>query len=94
MSGSGGILECVAKALYDANHFVREWEDERTARLWHAHYRAQALAAIGAMRSCTLIYRENGDVVHEMRGAPDDIWKSLLDAAIHDEPTTEKACVA
>ena len=34
------------------------------------------------MRSQTLVYRDNGHVVHEMRGAPDDIWKALLDAAL------------
>ena len=41
-----------------------------------------ARAAIEAMRSQTLVYRDNGHVVHEMRGAPDDIWKALLDAAL------------
>lgn len=42
----------------------------------------QARAAIEAMRSQTLVYRDNGHVVHELRGAPDDIWKTLLDAAL------------
>lgn len=45
-------------------------------------YLAAARAAIEAMRSQTLVYRDNGHVVHEMRGAPDDIWKTLLDAAL------------
>ena len=43
-----------------------------------------ARAAIEAMRSQTLVYLDNGKVVHEMRGAPDDIWKTLLDAALGD----------
>ena len=43
-----------------------------------------ARAAIEAMRSQTLVYLDNGKVVHEMRGAPHDIWKTLLDAALGD----------
>jgi len=43
-----------------------------------------ARAAIEEMRSQTLVYLDNGKVVHEMRGAPDDIWKTLLDAALGD----------
>lgn len=43
-----------------------------------------ARAAIEAMRSQAFVYRDNGHVVHEMRGAPDDIWKTLLTAALGD----------
>ena len=51
---------------------------------WADLYKARARAAIMALRDATLVYRDNGMVVHELRGAPDDIWKMLLDAALSD----------
>ncbi len=43
---------------------------------------ALARVAIEALRDTTLVYRDGGEVVHELRGAPDHIWKTLLDAAL------------
>lgn len=47
-------------------------------------YVRNARAAIEALMEHTLVYRDAGHVVHEMRGAPDDIWKTLLRAALED----------
>lgn len=59
------------------------WEaDLNPTEEWKERYRVAARAAIEAMREYTLVYRQDGMVVHELRGAPDDIWKMLLDAAL------------
>lgn len=75
----------VAKAMREAN---AEPEDRPLVPFDTAPSRGKwmicARAAIEALRSQTLVYRDNGQVVHEMRGAPDDIWKTLLDAALGD----------
>jgi hypothetical protein len=52
---------------------------------FQSDYIDMACAAINALAESTLVYRDNGNVVHEMRGAPDDIWKTLLTAAIGRE---------
>ena len=70
------MVERVARAIADA-----EQEDFEG---WADLYKARARAAIMALRDATLVYRDNGMVVHELRGAPDDIWKMLLDAALSD----------
>jgi len=42
----------------------------------------KATAALDALleklKSHTLIYRDAGEVVHELRGSPNDIWQLLL----------------
>jgi hypothetical protein len=43
--------------------------------------RGLAYDALAEMRSHTLVYRQDGEMVHEMRGEPDAIWKTLLAAA-------------
>jgi hypothetical protein len=45
-----------------------------------------ARAAVRAMRSFNLVYRHDGEVVHELRGAPNDIWRAMLDGALNAEP--------
>lgn len=48
-------------------------------------YRSSARAAIRTMANHGLIYRDNGQVVHELRGAPNDIWKTMLATALAED---------
>jgi len=64
-----------------------EWNRDRGARHdintpYRGDITAAARAAIQALRDQTCVYRHGGEVIHELRGAPDDIWKALLDAAL------------
>jgi hypothetical protein len=36
------IIEQLAKAMYDANEFVRGWDHPRTNKMWHRIYRRYA----------------------------------------------------
>ncbi len=53
-----------------------------TAQANRGNLGAQALAAIEAMREMVPIVRENGEVVHELRGSPAAIWAMMFDAAL------------
>ena len=48
---------------------------------WPEHVE-QVQTVLKALRDQTCVYRQGREVVHELRGAPDDIWKTLLDAAL------------
>jgi hypothetical protein len=37
---------------------------------------------VETIRDLKVIYREDGQVVHTLIGAPDDIWKTILDGAL------------
>jgi hypothetical protein len=53
--------------------------------LWR-DYEREARAAIGAMRSAAPVVRDRaGNVIHELRGAPEDIWAMLIDGALGEE---------
>lgn len=54
---------------------------ERVAR---EHYLGHARTALEALRSFKPVIRQNGDMVHQLVGAPEDIWITLLDAAVGD----------
>lgn len=55
------------------------------ARLSDVDRRA-ARAAIEAMRECELVVRnDDGHVVHELRGAPNDIWQHMITAALSQQ---------
>lgn len=36
------------------------------------------------LRERELVMRENGMVIHEVRGAPNDVWQAMLDAAVRE----------
>lgn len=80
------MVERVARAICRSNCSPRMSRDHIECQVENAWdmWIPEARAAIEAMRSQTLVYLDNGKVVHEMRGAPDDIWKTLLDAALGD----------
>ena len=79
-----GLVERVASAIemVSLKYALRRFEGMADSDPGQGIWEEFARAAIEAMRSQTLVYRDNGHVVHEMRGAPDDIWKALLDAAL------------
>lgn len=69
--------------------------DEIQKRQWHRDGRVSdintltkedcddiARDIISMMRAHVLVYRDEGQVVHELRGAPDDLWKMLLDKVL------------
>lgn len=45
-----------------------------------------AKAALEALREFKLVFRcpHDGGVVHELRGAPEDIWQAMIDQAIKE----------
>lgn len=79
------IVETVARAIALA-HYTSTGSSEQSAEHIVDNdgdaWAPEARAAIGALRGMTLVYRDGGEVVHELRGAPDDIWETLLDAAL------------
>jgi hypothetical protein len=79
------MVESVARAIWLVGE---DWDTKASFGAMPDYgqdfWRDRARAAVGAMRNHTLVYRENGQVVHELRGAPDDIWKTLIDAALEE----------
>lgn len=87
------MVEIVARAMAIADGcdpddpaYVRYPGPTYIGVCWRDKYASKARAAITAMRETTLVYRQNGEVVHQLIGAPDDIWKTLLDAALSPTP--------
>jgi hypothetical protein len=61
-----------------------KWHDAGRTR---QDYRDEARAAIEAMEYCAPVVRdESGGVIHELRGAPSDIWAMLFAAALSTPP--------
>ena len=84
------MVERVARAIWEGDPYPGDrcaW-DELPAMNAEAGdvqglYRTLARAAIEAMRECDLVYRnEEGQVVHELRGPPNVIWKVMIDAVL------------
>ena len=44
-------IEIVAKALYAANKFKKDWDHPKINKAWHRIYRRQAKAALTALRA-------------------------------------------
>lgn len=81
------MVERVARALNAADSDGLSGEpcswDELLPH-WQGQYLAMACAAIQAMRSHKLVFREDGEVVHEVRGEPNAVWQTFLDAALNE----------
>ncbi len=69
----GSMLERVARAIW-----ASEWDEELppAGYVQHALAVQMARAAIEAMRAETLVYRQDGQVVHEQRGG----WRDIATA--------------
>lgn len=83
------LLEMVARAMrrrrFERTGVLNAFDADVPAT---AHELDDARSAIVALRSHTLVWRETGPlggVVHEIRGAPDDIWKTLLGGVLSEE---------
>ena len=70
------MVERVGRAIADA-------DDEDYMEDWR-RYDARARAAIMAMRDYIPVFRDprDGGKVHQLVGAPEDIWRTMLDAAL------------
>jgi hypothetical protein len=82
------MIERVAAAMWVARGDYPKTATE-IKMIWPAvrpELEAMARAAIEAMRDMTPVVRENGEVVHELRGAPADIWSTMMDAALGPLP--------
>lgn len=44
------MIEKMARAIYESNEFARGWDHPKTMALWHNLCRAEAIAALKAMR--------------------------------------------
>jgi hypothetical protein len=72
---------------------VGEHVIERLRREWGMSFRYDGdlpgfigRAAIEAMREVAPVVRDaDGHVIHELRGAPEDIWHLLIDAALNQK---------
>jgi len=74
------MLEKVARALCRENCL-----GEPDAAFLDANWpkwTSPARAAIEAMRSVDVVMRDGPGVVHEIRGAPNEVWKAIFDAAL------------
>ena len=71
----------VARAICDSVE-ADEFDELRSDGVIYAAYMQQARAAIEVLRDMVPVVREDGNVIHELRGSPASIWKTLLDAAL------------
>lgn len=76
------MVERVARAIYEDRNGpgATPWPSQRKPH--KAPYLRDAMAAIGAMRSAEFAVRDDTGVIHELRGAPMDTWRYLIDAAL------------
>jgi hypothetical protein len=80
------VVERVGRAIYEERN-GRGCKPWRNLTVSHRGcYELDARAAIGAMLECAPILYQDGGMVHELRGTPDDIWLMMLKAALQ---TTE-----
>lgn len=78
------MIERVAKAIYDSHEFKKGWEHPDTKRLWHEFMRAEARAAIEAMREPTdemLEASHYGEAPREPNSHY-EVWKYMIDTAL------------
>ncbi len=68
------------KDLHEPNSEGYDWDDLGLSK--RKELLREARAAIAAMRDMEVVFRENGEAVTEIRGAPADVWLVLLDAAL------------
>lgn len=80
------MREAVARAMDEALRAIES--DARLSELTDDEVRALTDAAIRTvlerLRERELVMREDGMVVHEVRGAPNDVWQAMLDAAARE----------
>lgn len=69
------MVEHVAQAMAENAGF--NWE-----YCAQSQWKDDARAGIEAMRAMVPVVRDEGRVVHELRGSPASIWSTLLDAAL------------
>jgi len=88
---TGSMVERIARAICKSNNYEPDHVGERIEGYgrWHrpawTFYKADAITALTALREYTPVVRDQGHVVHELRGAPADIWRVLIDAALQEE---------
>lgn len=76
------MVERVARAIFDKVVGPNVWGSKHYADQQKVSY-ISARAALEAMRECDLVYRnDEGQIVHELRGPPNVIWKTMIDAAL------------
>lgn len=81
VGGVTDMIERIARRLCSV--LVPEASQAVIDEAW-PDYVFAARATIEAMRECDIVIRKNGNVVHELRGSPSDIWRTLCDAALRD----------
>lgn len=75
-------IDMVARAIYEGRNGpgCTSWGLQRKAH--RAPYIADAENAIKALRNMEFQARDDGGVIHELRGPVMDTWRFLLDAAV------------
>lgn len=86
------MVERVARALYDANEFVKPWDDPKINPAWHPHYLTAARSAIEAMREPTDLMRSAGQwaisdnltvsVCLANSEKAKDVWQAMISKAL------------
>lgn len=94
------MREAVARAIFEKMGYVTGDDDDPfRPYTWEAavasEYAVEAEEARGyadaairtvleRLRERELVMREDGMVIHEVRGAPNDVWQAMLDAAARE----------
>ncbi len=80
--GPETMREAVARAIADAGGF--DWESEFVRVVATKYADAAIRTVLERLRESKLIMREGGMIIHEVRGAPNDVWQAMLDAAARE----------
>ena len=89
------MIEKEAKAIYDSHRFVKDWDHPDTQMKWHASMRAEARAAIKAMREPTGTMKMAGakeknahkapGIVSRFKSGVGDVYSAMIDAALEED---------
>lgn len=88
------MIERAARALCLAEHF----EDAdapvmvgmKTMKAWESRV-SRVRAVMEEMLNTDVGCRVNGEIAHEIRGAPNDIWKSIITSFLTPTETEKRA---
>lgn len=96
MSKREELIEAAARAISKASGWPDDmWDNPEaystssTAKEAYTAFATTALDTILAgLKADVLEYRVNGELVHELRGPPNDIWQAMLQTI--EEPSHER----
>ncbi len=87
------VARAICATLYGPEYWADEFDAVRDECLAYADDHLRAIEAAGyavVPRDADIRLTDAGHVVHEVRGAPNDVWHSLLAAVLAASPPLAK----